>query len=105
MRILSHLVLAFIVVLNLGGCSVNSLLFEAENAKPTVIIEYPPNRITYGGHFDDEGRKHLTEVIKQMQKSEYKDYHHLYPLGASLDIATKEINSNTFNSSMTLEKK
>ena len=86
------------------GCSFNSFMFEANENKPIVIIEHPPNRVAYGGNLNDADMKQLKEVLVAMQKMPYKDYHYDSPLGVTVQADIVRKDESSFTGSTTLKK-
>jgi len=102
MRLIS---LSVIAAFALSGCAVNSFLFEAHENRPIVAIDYPPNRLAYGGHLNEEDVETLTKVIGAMSRSAYRPHHYKYPMGISTDLSNKDDNTNSFKGSSTLTVK
>jgi len=84
-----------------GGCSVNGLLFKAENARPIVIIEHPPNRIGYVGDLDSADMANLQDVLRLMQTQKYRDHKFAFPLGAKIEFDSSTIENDTFTGAST----
>ena len=102
-RYLSLSVLSFILFFN--GCSITSFLFDVHNPRPVVVIDYPPNRIAYGGTFDKESKEQVIDILQELEKRPYRAYKHPFPLGATLDTIQVESKSTSFNGSTSLETK
>jgi len=75
----------------------NSLLLEAHNAKPLVIIDYPPNRVTYYGDIGNKDMVHMNNVINLLAKEEYIDHVHQFPMTLNAKVEEVEIEIDEFN--------
>ncbi len=91
---MSRTVLVFVLVLN--GCSVNGLLFESKNTQPVVIIDYPPNRITYEGFIYESDMKHMKEVLTILSREEYIDHVHQFPMTFTSEVTHKDTEVDHF---------
>jgi len=105
MKLSTKLVLMFVLVLNITGCSVSSALFSSSPNKPIVIIDYPPNRIAYGGHFEPIDSKQLLEILNELNKRDYKDHHYRYPVGVKVNSLLSDTKTDTFSGSTEVSTK
>ena len=96
-KILSLIVLSFVILLQ--GCSINSLLIKASNARPIVIIEHPPNRIGYVGDLDKDDMKNMRQILKMMQSQKYKNHQYKFRLGADINFDSYVIEKDSFEGS------
>jgi len=89
--------LALLLVFLLQGCAFNSFLFNAEENNPIVIIEYPPNRVAYGGNMNKADIEALKDILIHMEKGEFHDYKHSFPFGVGLQAIVQETRNDTFD--------
>lgn len=80
-----HLVLGFILLINLGGCALVELVHPYRET-PIVIIDAPPIRVFTAGDFDAEDRIMLHELMGTVKKIPYRDHQYTFPLSASINV-------------------
>ena len=89
----------------LNGCAFNSFMFDAEENRPIVIMEYPPNRIAYGGNMNPNDILVMRQVISEMSKTPYQEHHFTYPLGLGIDATIRTVKETSFKGSSGSESK
>ncbi len=95
MKTLTLCAILFMLILN--GCSMNGFFFEAHNARPLVIIDYPPNRVTYYGDMGNKDMNHMNNVINLLAKEEYINHVHQFPMTLNAKVEEIEIETGEFN--------
>lgn len=92
-KLLAHLMLASIVLLNFTACSVLGL-GGVKKETPIVIIDAPPVRFFTAGDFNDADRAMLKEMLLVAERIPYRDHEYKFPLSAYVDVAETDSESD-----------
>jgi hypothetical protein len=97
-KIGSMLILIFISIGFLVGCSFSTPLFIKHSEKRTMILEKPPIRIIITGEITNIKNENIVKLIQELDKAKYKNYNFddTYNIGTDMDFSNNhkiELNS------------
>lgn len=91
MKTLTHLVLAFIIAINLTGCT---NMFQPKKETPIIIVDAPPVRFFTAGDFTEGDRQMLQYMLTVAERIPYKDHTYRFPLSAYVDVQESDAESD-----------
>jgi hypothetical protein len=81
-KLLTSAMLIFVLLLQ--GCSLYTPLFSTKKEGHIVVIDYPPNRISYAGDVKPKDQKLILDILKELEKRRY--HPHVYPSRPGLNV-------------------
>ncbi len=79
----------------LTGCNtIDSIVFDSHEPVKKIVIESPPQRIIYYGSYDEGSQEFAVKCLRQMQKTEYRNYKFNETTTVNSNIAVGTMNTD-----------